>query len=71
MHMGMFAQIGTRGPANLKHILINNGAHDSVGGQPSAAVSEKFSFPGIAMSSGYKHVSTTNFFTFAQDKNIM
>ena len=55
--MGSFAQIGTKGPTNFKHILINNGAHDSVGGQPSAAAKEEFSFSGIALASGYKHVS--------------
>ena len=57
MHMGSFAQIGTKGPTNFKHIIINNGAHDSVGGQPSAAAKEEFSFSGIALASGYKQVS--------------
>ena len=57
MHMGNMGVIGIQGPANLKHILINNGAHDSVGGQPSAAGSENFSFPEIALACGYKHVS--------------
>lgn len=35
MHMGSMAIIGTQAPANFKHIIINNGAHDSVGGQPT------------------------------------
>ena len=35
MHMGAMAAIGQNGPSNLKHILFNNGAHDSVGGQPT------------------------------------
>lgn len=37
MHMGSLAIIGTQAPPNLRHIVINNGAHDSVGGQPTAA----------------------------------
>lgn len=36
MHMGSLAISGTRGTGNFKHIVINNGAHDSVGGQPTA-----------------------------------
>ena len=36
MHMGSLAIIGTKAPANFKHVIINNGAHDSVGGQPTA-----------------------------------
>jgi phosphonopyruvate decarboxylase len=37
MHMGSLAIIGTQRPPNLRHVVINNGAHDSVGGQPTAA----------------------------------
>ena len=33
MHTGSLGIIGDIAPANLKHIIINNGAHDSVGGQ--------------------------------------
>jgi phosphonopyruvate decarboxylase len=35
MHMGSMAIIGTRKPANFLHVVINNAAHDSVGGQPT------------------------------------
>lgn len=35
MHTGSLGMIGDIAPANLKHIIINNGAHDSVGGQPT------------------------------------
>merc|ERR1712048_623639 len=34
MHMGNMATIGAARLKNLKHVLINNAAHDSVGGQP-------------------------------------
>jgi phosphonopyruvate decarboxylase len=35
MHMGSTAINGSQDVKNLKHILINNGAHESVGGQPT------------------------------------
>lgn len=36
MHMGAMAVIGDINPKNLIHIVINNGAHETVGGQPTA-----------------------------------
>lgn len=35
MHMGAAAVIASRNLPNLKHIVFNNEAHDSVGGQPT------------------------------------
>ena len=37
MHMGAMAVIGAQRPANLIHIVINNGAHETVGGMPTVA----------------------------------
>lgn len=37
MHMGAMATIGSLSPPNFVHVLINNEAHESVGGQPTAA----------------------------------
>lgn len=37
MHMGAMAVIGEISPKNMVHILINNEAHETVGGQPTAA----------------------------------
>ena len=37
MHMGALAQIGGSVPANLLHVVLNNGMHESVGGQPTVA----------------------------------
>lgn len=37
MHMGSLGMVGTLAPRNYKHIVLNNGAHDSVGGQPTVA----------------------------------
>ncbi len=52
LHMGSLAICGTRGPENFRHIVINNEAHDSVGGQPTAA--GRIDIPAIAGSCGYK-----------------
>ena len=35
MHMGNMAIVGSRHPKNYTHVIFNNGAHDSVGGQPT------------------------------------
>lgn len=37
MHMGAMAVIGMQKPKNLIHVVINNGAHETVGGMPTAA----------------------------------
>jgi len=52
MQMGSLSIIGTEAGNNLKHIIINNGAHDSVGGQPTAGFAINFSE--IAKANGYK-----------------
>lgn len=54
MHMGSLAIIGEQQPGNFKHILINNGAHESVGGQPTAGFDIDFGM--IAKGCGYKKV---------------
>jgi len=53
MHMGALAIIGSENPNNFKHIVFNNGAHDSVGGQPTAGF--LIDIPGIARACGYKN----------------
>ncbi|MBR4828987.1 MAG: phosphonopyruvate decarboxylase [Muribaculaceae bacterium] len=54
MHMGNMAIIGTVAPENYYHIVFNNGAHDSVGGQPT--VGFKVDIPAVAKALGYKTV---------------
>ena len=54
MHMGGMAIIGDYNPKNLVHIVFNNGAHDSVGGQPT--VGQKIDVEAIAKAVGYKEV---------------
>lgn len=52
MHMGSMSVIGNLAPANLIHIVLNNEAHETVGGMPTAASST--SFPDVAKACGYK-----------------
>lgn len=52
MHMGTFATIGRLAPKNYMHIMINNGAHESVGGQDTGAFAIDWS--AIAKACGYK-----------------
>lgn len=51
MRLGAFATVGAYGPSNLWHLLLDNGVHDSTGGQ--ATVSPGISFAGIAAACGY------------------
>lgn len=52
MHLGGLAIIGNQKADNFRHILINNGAHDSVGGQET--VGYKIDTLAIAGACGYK-----------------
>lgn len=54
MHLGALPIIGTSGLRNFKHILLNNGAHDSVGGQPTVGFA--VDFRRIAEACGYRRV---------------
>jgi phosphonopyruvate decarboxylase len=58
MHLGSLAINGSRKISNLIHIVINNGAHDSVGGQPTAGFAVDFCT--IADGCGYSIVTTTD-----------
>lgn len=53
MHMGGMAIIGNKAPKNYIHVVFNNGAHDSVGGQPTVGLNINFSR--IARAVGYLH----------------
>ena len=54
MHMGACTNIGALAPKNYRHIVFNNGAHESVGGQPTLGFN--IDVPAIAKSCGYRHV---------------
>jgi phosphonopyruvate decarboxylase len=51
MKLGNLATIGGRAPANLVHIVLDNGVHDSTGGQ--ATVSASVDFAAVALACGY------------------
>lgn len=58
MHMGSMATIAAAAPKNLIHMLLNNEAHESVGGAPSAA--RRADFPQTARALGYPEVYTAD-----------
>lgn len=51
MHMGGMAIVASKHPANYIHVVFNNGAHDSVGGQPTVGLN--IDLPAIARAVGY------------------
>jgi phosphonopyruvate decarboxylase len=58
MRLGALATIGAYGPSNLLHLLLDNGVHDSTGGQ--ATVSATVSFAAIAAACGYASAGETD-----------
>ena len=60
MHMGSMAVMGSNKPKNLIHVVINNGAHETVGGMPTVAVN--IDLVAIAKACGYPNsVCVDNF----------
>jgi phosphonopyruvate decarboxylase len=52
MKLGTLATIGAYAPGNLVHLLLDNGVHDSTGGQ--ATVSPHVDFAAVALACGYR-----------------
>ena len=52
MHMGSMAIVASKEPKNFVHVVFNNGAHDSVGGQPTVGL--KIDLPAVSKALGYK-----------------
>lgn len=52
MHMGALTMVSKHDVANYMHVVLNNGAHESVGGQPSAGYNVDFT--SIAEACGYQ-----------------
>ncbi|MDG2396833.1 MAG: phosphonopyruvate decarboxylase [Flavobacteriaceae bacterium] len=65
MHMGSLTINGTSNSKNFKHIILNNGSHESVGGQPT--VGKKINFSKIAKNCGYKKVKKISTYTELKD----
>ncbi len=60
MHMGAMALIGANSPKNMVHIVINNGAHETVGGMPTVA--SEIDLVGIAKACGYPNAVSVDTF---------
>ena len=58
MHMGSMAIVAQKAPSNYVHVVFNNGAHDSVGGQPTVGL--KVDLPAVAKAVGYKTTISVN-----------
>ncbi|MBQ9252719.1 MAG: phosphonopyruvate decarboxylase [Clostridia bacterium] len=56
MHLGALPLIGEKAPGNLIHVVINNGAHETVGGMP--VCSGGLNLTGLAKAAGYPRVFT-------------
>ncbi len=60
MHMGSMALLGANAPKNIVHVVINNGAHETVGGMPTVA--EKIDLCKIADGCGYPNFVSVDSF---------
>ena len=58
MHMGAMVVIGKAAPENLVHVVINNEAHELVGGMPTAA--DTTDLCGVAAACGYRYLGEHN-----------
>lgn len=56
MHLGSVAVAGQVAPSSFAHVLVNNGAHDSVGGQPTVAFGVDLT--AVARACGYRTLGT-------------
>lgn len=60
MHMGSMAVLGANKPKNVVHIVINNGAHETVGGQPT--VMSEVNVVEVAKGCGYPNTVSVDSF---------
>ena len=58
MHMGSMAITADISPNNYVHVVFNNGAHDSVGGQPTVGLG--IDLPAVAKAVGYSYAFSVN-----------
>ena len=69
MHMGAMTNIGASGLKNIRHIVFNNGAHESVGGQPTVGFIINISQ--IAIGCGYEQVYSFSNIDIAEFKKFL
>ncbi len=60
MHMGSMALLGANKPKNMVHIVINNSAHETVGGMPTVA--GQIDIVGVAKACGYPQAVSVDSF---------
>jgi phosphonopyruvate decarboxylase len=58
MKLGTLATIGQLGPENLHHVVVDNGAYESTGAQPSA--SPTVDLGAVALACGYRDARTAD-----------
>lgn len=56
MKLGSMATIGAYAPTGLVHVVLDNGVHDSTGGQPT--VSDSVDFAEVALACGYRYAAS-------------
>ncbi|REE99930.1 phosphonopyruvate decarboxylase [Thermomonospora umbrina] len=52
MHLGALSTVGAQGPPNLIHVVLDNGAHESTGGQPTTSATTRLE--DVADAAGYR-----------------
>ena len=60
MHMGSVAVLGANKPKNMIHVVINNGAHETVGGMPTVA--GNIDLVAVAKACGYPYAVSVDSF---------
>ena len=60
MHMGSMAVLGANKPKNMIHVVINNGAHETVGGMPTVA--GDIDLVAVAKACGYPYAVSVDSF---------
>jgi phosphonopyruvate decarboxylase len=58
MKLGSLATAGSLAPAGYHHVVFDNGAHDSTGGQPTPSPAVDFALAALAC--GYRHAATVS-----------
>ena len=58
MKLGSLATTGALAPRNYHHIVFDNGAHESTGGQPTPSPAVDFALAALAC--GYRHAETVS-----------
>lgn len=66
MHLGAMAVIGNSNPSNLVHVVINNEAHETVGGMPT--VTNTLDLVEIAKACGYSYATSVDNFKDLDDE---